>query len=47
MIKLITILFLALIFWLFLFGMADAIARFAICADKAIRKYIKKWRRCR
>lgn len=45
MTKLITILFLALIFWIFLFAMANAIADIAICTDKAIRRFIKKLRK--
>jgi hypothetical protein len=45
MIKFISILFLALIYWVLLFSMADAIAQFAICLDKATRRAVKKWRR--
>lgn len=43
--KLISILFLALIYWVLLFSMADAIARLAIYLDKATRRAIKNWRR--
>lgn len=42
--KLITIIFLAALFWIFLFSMADAFARLVICIDKAIRSFIKKRR---
>ena len=44
MIKLISILFLALIYWVLLFSMADAIATLAICLDKAARRAYRKWR---
>ncbi len=44
MTKLITIIFLAALFWVFLFSMADAFARLAICVDKAIRSFIRKRR---
>lgn len=43
MTKLITILFLAALFWLFMFSTANAIATFAICIDKAIKRFIKQW----
>lgn len=43
--KLISILFLALIYWVLLFSMADAIAQLAICLDKATRRAIKRRRR--
>lgn len=46
MTKLITIIFLATVFWLFLFSIANTIATFAIYIDKAIRRYVKK-RRCK
>ena len=42
--KLISILFLALIYWVLLFSMADAIAQLAIYLDKAIRRALKKRR---
>lgn len=45
MIKLITILFLALVYWVLLFTMADAIAQLAIHIDKTARRALKK-RRC-
>lgn len=45
MIKLITIIFLALIYWIILFSMADAIAQLTICLDKATIRTVKKWRR--
>ena len=44
MTKLITIIFLATIFWLFMFSMANSIATLAIHIDKAIRLGVKKWR---
>lgn len=40
--KLITIIFLAALFWVFLFSMADAFARLAIYIDKEIRRFIRK-----
>jgi hypothetical protein len=42
--KLISILFLALIYWVLLFSMADAIAQLAIYLDKIARRAVKKWR---
>lgn len=42
--KLISILFLALIYWVLLFSMADAIAQLAIYLDKTARRAVKKWR---
>lgn len=44
MTKFITILFLAVLFWLFMFSTADAIATMAIYIDKAIRRFVKKRR---
>lgn len=45
MIKIINIIFLALVFWVLLFVIADAIAALVICLDKAVKRTIKK-RRC-
>lgn len=45
MTKLITILFLATVFWLFMFSTANVITTFAIRVEKVIKRYIKKWRK--
>ena len=44
MTKLITTLFIATIFWLFMHAMTGVIVTLYIHCDKAIKRNIKKWR---